>query len=107
MAQAGWGVAYHCKEQFRSRALYRRYLTDTIRGLELTRGKNWLLNDATWVRDADGSRTLKTVNRKTSPTNMALDILVQLGLGTPISQGNVKRILKTIASLEVDGDSNL
>ncbi|MGZ5278851.1 MAG: hypothetical protein ACXWC9_02850 [Pseudobdellovibrionaceae bacterium] len=62
-----------------ARQTLERHREDTVAGLEALRGRNGLLVDTAWVKNRkDGSRRLVTLNPDTSPTNVAVDLLVQI-----------------------------
>ena len=58
-----------------------RYLQTTLNSLSAMRGKNGLLRDAVWIKNnADKSFEIVTLNPDTSPTNMAVDLLIHTEL---------------------------
>lgn len=70
------------------------YLKDTLNSLESMRGENGFLVDTIWVRSA---KTIEVLNPDTSPTNIAVDLLIQAELG---QIDKVERVLETLANVE-------
>jgi hypothetical protein len=64
----------------KERALYKHYYYDTVQGFELMRGHDGLIADNIDLISTDG-QTCRTqsLDEVTNPTDIALDILVQLG----------------------------
>jgi|GEM_PF-1235507 len=85
---------------------YQRYFFDTYKSLELMRDKNTgLVKDATSVENA-------TIHDPTSPTNIGLDLMVQMeALKYPelkeTAQKNIKKTLSTMVSLDFHQESGL
>lgn len=81
------------------------YLQSTLTSLEAMRGLNGLLADTIAVKNINGeTRVSRVINLNTSPTNIAIDLLVQGELG---SLKNVARIVSTLKSLDYHKDSGL
>ncbi len=54
------------------------FLGDTLKGFENLRGQNGLVRDTVWVQTkTNGEFEVKTLNPDTSPTNIAVDLLIQ------------------------------
>ncbi len=96
----------------------KRYFLDTVASLEKMRGTNGLLMDKLWLkRGKDGiSVKTQTLNANTSPTNIALDLLVQIerlkmNLSTSPDQAdalaNIDKILTTLEEFPKHKDSSL
>jgi hypothetical protein len=76
-----------------SASTYEQYFKDTYQCLEKMRDpETGLLRDSV-------SADLKTIHDPTSPTNIALDLLIQLEAGTPAASKTVGKILKTLNRL--------
>lgn len=85
-----------------------KYAKDTVNGLSLMRGLNGLLVDKIQILP---SHRIKVLNAHTSPSNVALDILVQLELLSSSSHLNAKKnlekILETLNKIEFHKESGL
>ncbi len=58
-----------------------RYLETTLTSLDMMRGQNGLLRDAIWIKNnVDKSFEIVTLNPDTSPTNIAVDLLINAEL---------------------------
>ena len=96
-----------------SMATVHRYLNDTLAGLEAMRGSNGLLSDAVWIKNKkNGSFQVATLNAATSPTNMAVDILIQIELLQKTESRNaaefrLKKLIETISTLDFHSDTGL
>ncbi len=73
------------------------YLSRTLYSLEKMRGENGLVNDAVVIRHAQkGPIRVETLNPDTSPTNIAVDLLIQIEL----IQKNTKNSAHIIFTLD-------
>jgi hypothetical protein len=82
---------------------YSRYLEGTLTSLDRMRSPNGLIVDKVQaVRAPDGAIRYEVLNPNTSPTNIGLDLLIQLELlGDPRRSGDASRNLaRTIETLE-------
>ena len=90
-----------------------RYLNDTLAGLEAMRGTNGLLRDAVWIKNKkDGSYQVATLNSATSPTNMAVDILIQIELlerpeKRKAAENRLNKLIETLSDLEFHPETGL
>lgn len=83
----------------------KNYLQSTLNSLETMRGENGLLVDTIEVRTLNGKTHLaRVINVNTSPTNIAIDLLVQ---GELHSTSNISRVISTLKSLEYHKDTGL
>jgi hypothetical protein len=80
-----------------------RYLTSTLRSFEMLRGENGLIKDALVLRRSPSGRLrFETLNQNTSPTNIAVDLLIQIELlqrsakNSPEVFSRIERVLKTL-----------
>jgi hypothetical protein len=108
------GVAlYSLKISPQNRQLFEQQKTDTVQGLEALRGSNGLLVDTTWVRNhKDGQRTLQVLNGDTSPTNIAVDLLVQVELTAnnqhpEAAQARAFSLVETLEQVEFHKETGL
>ncbi len=57
------------------------FLDDTLKGFEALRGENGLVRDTVWIQSTSPQDfQVKTLNPDTSPTNIAVDLLIQAEL---------------------------
>ncbi len=81
------------------------YLSDTLKSLENMRGDNALLADTIWLEPEDGGPLkVSVLNPDTSPTNIAVDLLVQAEIG---NVGEIESILATLNRLPFHQPSGL
>ncbi len=80
-------------------------LAYTLNSIENMRSENGLLHDTIWIRDhaEKGTRT-RVLNSVTSPTNIAVDILVQSEIGNKV---NLKKAIDALLELETHKESGL
>jgi hypothetical protein len=87
-------------------AQVQNYLADTINSLELMRGENGLVKDTIWIRsEANGKPMIRTLNANTSPTNIAVDLLIQTERVSRhhdivLGNRNISNILSTLGRLK-------
>ncbi len=92
---------------------YDRYLEGTLTSLDRMRAPNGLIVDKVQaVRDPDGRLRYEVLNPNTSPTNIGLDLLIQLELlGDPRrkaeASANIARMVETLENLPRHPDSGL
>jgi len=73
------------------------YLNDTLNSLEQMRGENGLVKDTIWLgQSVNGPPIISVLNPNTSPTNIAVDLLVQTEVG---ANPTILKILKTLEKL--------
>ena len=81
------------------------YLTDTLASLEAMRGLNGLLADTIMVTVNDsGLPLVEVLNPDTSPTNIAVDLLIQ---AEKSNVRNLSKIIKTLSQLEYHQQTGL
>ncbi len=83
--------------------LIAEYLAGTLNSLEQMRGENGLVSDTIFIQTARaGTETVQTLNPNTSPTNIAVDLLIQNELTSQpkYSTRARERIGKVLATLE-------
>jgi hypothetical protein len=85
--------------------LFQKDLTATLSGFEFLRGENGLVQDTLWIEENKDHRlSLSVLNSKTSPTNIALDLLIQAQRKRkPV----LKRVLETLKALPYHKKSGL
>ncbi len=90
-----------------------RYLKTTLNSLSAMRGKNGLLRDAVWIKNnADKSFEVVTLNPDTSPTNLAVDLLINTELlNSPLQKAqaseNLNRLLNILGQVEIHKPTGL
>ncbi len=93
-----------------SNSIYQRYLQDTIDGLERMRSpRSGILYDKIEVEAlANGDERLWVINESTSPTNIALDlVLLADGRGQNDARAKILRILQHLAIMPFHEESGL
>ena len=81
----------------------KEYLSSTLFSLEKMRGQNGLVKDAVIIRRApSGKVRVETLNPDTSPTNIAVDLLIQIELiqRDPKNSANFSTLNQIIETLE-------
>lgn len=122
LARAG-GAAPICFELFANAAYQKpsastlstanRYLQATLSGLEKMRGPRGFLSDAIWIQNHnDGTYKIETLNAATSPTNIAVDLLIQTELlNKPETRAQalkkLRQVIDTLSSVEYHGETGL
>ncbi len=115
------GAGSYCESLFREsrilnhqdRVQVQKYLTDTVSSLEHLRGADGLVQDTIWIDARDpGAIRVETLNANTSPTNIAVDLLVQAELLTKpdtkaLARKNLDQILTNLGLLQRHHDSGL
>lgn len=97
----------------KSQAQVDKYLLATINSLKQMRGANHLVKDTIWIkRISNGKIISKTLNANTSPTNIAIDLLIQTELLSrqshpTIANKNLTKLLATLGKLERHSPSGL
>ncbi len=82
------------------------YLLDTVSSLETLRGKNGIVADASWVQaQKNAPATIRILNENTSPSNIAVDLLVHTeivlrGIQINDSAKTLSRALDTLSLLK-------
>lgn len=119
-----WAMPLSCHAVFavnplnaKMKAQVQTYLDGTIQSLEQMRGANGLVKDTIFLQsENNGSLQIHSLNDSTSPTNIAIDLLIQTEL---ISQGrnsprdaalakkNISRVLSTLKKLQRHSSSGL
>ena len=90
------------------------YLAATANSLEKMRGENGLVEDTIWIQKREGGFSTEVLNPNASPTNIAVDLLVQSELATnPNSKNktlaltNISRIASTLGQLAYHSETGL
>lgn len=83
------------------------YLDDTLSSLERMRGENGLVGDTIAIRKFAQNVKIKSLNPYTSPTNIAVDLLIQTELSTPSAIKNVERVIATLSKVKFYEPSGL
>jgi hypothetical protein len=128
ISQPLWAAGLSCRSVFTEARLERRldakmtaqvqgYLADTIQSLEHMRGDNGLVKDTILVQaEKNAKPTIQNLNDSTSPTNIAIDLLIQTELisqnsngnhDTALAKKNISRILATLQKLHRHKSSGL
>jgi hypothetical protein len=84
------------------REKFEQYRSDSVQGMEALRGNNGFPVDTVWVKNrTDGSRQVEKLNIATSPTNLAVDLLIQAELlENPQTRESAQaRLQKTVLAL--------
>lgn len=83
------------------------YLGGTLNSLEAMRGSNGFLKDTIQINS--NAKRIKTVSPMTSPTNIALDLLIQTELGhsDPNAIKKIRKVLDTLETSRYHKDSGL
>ncbi len=90
-----------------------RYLETTLNSLSAMRGENGLLRDAVWIKNnADKSFEVVTLNPDTSPTNIAVDLLIHTELLNQPAQKthatkNLNRLLDILGQVDIHKPTGL
>ncbi len=86
-------------------------LEDTLASIEAMRGENGLVVDTIGLKKIDGQWISKNIMESTSPTNIAVDLLVQVeSIRAMKGQGRrlvINQVLKTLSELEFHQESGL
>jgi hypothetical protein len=97
----------------KSQAQVEKYLLATLNSHESMRGPNHLVKDTLWIKKiSNGKVVTKTLNANTSPTNIAIDLLIQTELlsrqsHATIANKNLTKLLATLGQLERHNPSGL
>lgn len=91
---------------------YQTYLNDTLNSLEMMRGENGFLKDTIEVRKLNKKDFFtRSLIEGTSPTNIAVDLLIQaeifLNKKTPKAEQNLKNVLQSLKKADFHHDTGL
>ncbi len=93
------------------------FLDDTLKGFEKLRGENGLVTDTVWIQ-AKGAHEfqIQTLNPDTSPTNIAVDLLIQAELlsgshktsaNAVLAGKNISKVLSVLENVSFHQDTGL